>query len=291
MNLRVIISPFIFPAAGGGTAPTMPPPRAGFIWSVNMAKFFLNAANGLLSFVVVCFLLLSGAYAGYALWDNNRVYSAAEDVQADMIKLKPEAEEGGASFEELLAINPDVCAWVTLDNTGVDYPILRGETNLTYINTDVYGNFALAGSVFLDSRNEKDFSEAYSLLYGHHMENGKMFGDLDLYKDEAFFSENSTGTLILPDRTYKLEIFSCLLVKASDNFIFEPARWRTDINQLLSYAEENAMYLHEETLFSIKAAESPQVLALTTCSSEFTDARTVVLAVMEPFTMADQEEK
>ena len=65
----------------------------------------------MVNLIVVLCLCVAGIYAAYALWDNNRVYSAASDVQADMVKIKPAVEEdGGASFEELLAINPDVCA-------------------------------------------------------------------------------------------------------------------------------------------------------------------------------------
>lgn len=252
---------------------------------------FLGAANFLVNFIILASLVAAGLYAVYALWDNQRIYSAADNVQADMIKLKPVIEEdGGASFEELLAVNPDVCAWVTLDGTEIDYPVLQGETNLTYINTDVYGNFALAGSIFLDSRNDSTFADSYSLLYGHHMENSGMFGDLDLYKDEAFFRENTTGTLILPDRAYDLEIFACLVTAASDKNIFEPEQWRTDIDDLIAHAEETALHLHQEEITELNQVEHPQVLALSTCATEFTDARTIILAVMTPHT-AEQEVK
>lgn len=255
-----------------------------------MSRFILKAANSFLSLIVVFSLSVAGLYAAYALWDNNRIYSAARDVQADMIKIKPVVEEeGGASFEELLAINPDVCAWVTLDNTRVDYPVLQGETNLTYINRDVYGSFALAGSIFLDCRNDKNFSETYSLLYGHHMENSGMFGDLDLYKDKAFFEENTTGMLILPDRAYELEILACLMTKASDDYIFAPDRWQADIDGLIAYAEENGMHLNKECIEKLGQMENPQVLAFTTCATEFTDARTIILAVMEPVHAAGQQ--
>lgn len=247
-----------------------------------MSRFFLKAANSLVNLVVILCLFVAGAYAVYALWDNNQIYSAASDVQADMIKIKPVvAEDGGASFEELLAINPDVCAWVTLDNTEIDYPVLQGSTNLTYINKDVYGNFALAGSIFLDTRNQRDFSDAYSLLYGHHMENSGMFGDLDLYKDKTFFDENTTGTLILPDRVYNLEIFACLLIEAGEDAIFDPTQWQTDIDGLISYARDNNLHLREEVISKIEQMDAPQILALSTCSTEFTDARTIILAVME----------
>ncbi len=248
-----------------------------------MPRLILKAANSVINLFVVLCLCVAGLYAAYALWDNNQIYSSAINVMDDMKKLKPvDNEEGKASFEELLAINPDVCAWVTLDNTNIDYPVLRGKTNLTYINTDVYGNFSLSGSIFLDSRNNKDFSDSYSLLYGHHMEKSAMFGDLDLYKDKTFFEENSTGSLILPDRSYKLEIFACLLVKAGESSIFNPDRWQTDIDGLIKYAKANSLYLREETADKLEQSDSQKVIAFSTCSTEFTDARTIVLAVMEP---------
>lgn len=256
-----------------------------------MIRLLLKTANAIVNFIVILCLVVAGAYATYALWDNNQIYSAASDVQADMVKIKPEVEEdGGASFEELLAINSDVCAWVTLDNTKVDHPVLQGSTNLTYINKDVYGNFALAGSIYLDTRNSRDFSDAYSLLYGHHMENSGMFGDLDLYKDQTFFNENTTGMLILPDKTYKLEIFACLLIEAGEDAIFAPEQWQTDINGLLTYARSNSLFTRESLIRKLQQSEEPKVLALSTCATEFTDARTVVLAAMEPYQTATQEE-
>lgn len=256
-----------------------------------MSRWFLKAANSFVNLIVILCLCTAGIYAAYALWDNNRIYSAASNVQADMIKIKPAVEEDGkASFAELLAINPDVCAWVTLDNTKIDHPVLQGSTNLTYINRDVYGNFALAGSIFLDTRNSREFTDAYSLLYGHHMENSGMFGDLALYKDQKFFDQNTTGTLILPDRTYHLEIFACLLIDAGEDVIFDPERWQTDINGLLSYAKNHSLHLREEAIHELERMDTPQVLALSTCSTEFTDARTIILAVMEPYQTADQEE-
>ena len=257
-----------------------------------MSRWILKAANSLVNLVVILSLSVAGIYAAYALWDNSRIYTAASDVQADMVKIKPAVEEdGGASFEELLAINPDVCAWVTVDNTKIDHPVLQGATNLTYINTDVYGNFALAGSIFLDTRNERDFSDAYSLLYGHHMENSGMFGDLDLFKDRKFFTENKTGMLILPDKSYQFEIFACLLVDAGEDAIFDPELWQTDIEGLLTFAQEQSLHLREETILELTQTEAPKILALSTCSTEFTDARTIILAVMEPYQTADQEEK
>ena len=181
-----------------------------------------------------------------------------------------------------MAINPDVRGWLTLDGTAIDYPVLQGETNFSYINTDVYGEFALAGSIFLDSDCDGGFRDPYSLLYGHHMENSRMFGDLDLYKDETFFGENTTGTLILPDRTYQLETIACLLVPASEEAIFETQQWNQNLNGLLDFAQSNALNWSEETDRKFREDGGTQLLAMSTCSAEFTDARTILLAWMKP---------
>ena len=252
-------------------------------------KTVLRAANFLFNTVVILLLLTTVSYSAYALWDDNRIYAEAGNVQADMIKIKPEiseeADEGSADFSELLKVNPDVCGWVTMDGTQVDYPILQGESNFTYLNTDVYGNFALAGSIFLDSRNNREFHDTYSLLYGHHMADNKMFGDLDLYKDAEFFSENTTGTLILPDRAYKLDVISCLLVGADEDNIFEPTIWKDyNISRFLKWVRENSLHIHEDVLAELENRKEPfQILSLSTCSYEYTDARTIVLTVMEPY--------
>ena len=234
----------------------------------------LRAANGLLDGVTALLVLLAVVWSGYALWDNSRVYAAADNVQAGLLAFKPQPQEDNSlSFGQLRDINPDVCGWLTLDGTAIDYPVVQGESNFTYLNTDVYGSFALAGSIFLDVDCDADFSGRYSLLYGHHMENGRMFGDLDKYKDGAFFRQNTTGTLTLPGGSYRLEVLACLVVPASEQAIFAPGKWRSDAGGLLPFVEENA--LEEEP-------EGAQFLAMATCSGEYTDARTVVLARMEP---------
>lgn len=160
---------------------------------------------------------------------------------------------------------------------------MQGKTNLTYINTDVYGKFALAGSIFLDSRNDRGFGDTCSLLYGHHMANGNMFGDLDKFEEESFFRKNKTGTLLLPDKTYDLEIYACLLVPASEDMIFDPQQHQDDINPLLDFVEQEALYYDADTVAALRQTNGEsQILALSTCSSEFTDARTIILTVMEP---------
>lgn len=243
-------------------------------------KRLYKILDSLINLVVITTLIIAGLYAGYGLWDNNRIYAEAQNVQDDMLQFKPSEED--LSFEELLKINADVKAWVTIDNTNIDYPILQGKTNLSYFNTDVYGDFALAGSIFLDTRNNENFEDKYSLVYGHHVEKSKMFGDLDLYKDENFFKHNQSGMLYLPDRIYELKIFATLIVKSGEQSIFNPNLWQNDLKDLENFTLNNQLFIDEENFASAFNSNDNQIISLTTCSTEFTDARTVVLALMIP---------
>lgn len=241
----------------------------------------LKLLRGGMNLVTILALLLCSGFGAYALWDNGQVLASAADVQAQLLQWKPEASadaegmpDNGKSFEKLRQINPDVCGWITMDGTGIDFPVLQGANNLSYISRDVFGNFSLAGSIFLDSRDDPGFGQSYALLYGHHMADGKMFGDLDRYKEADFFWENRAGRLILPDRVWQLETVACLVVGAAENWIFDPEYVRQNPEGFPDFLRENALH----------SGDIPETggkfLVLSTCSGEFTDARTVVITRM-----------
>ncbi len=247
----------------------------------------LKTANSFVNTLIVIILLTASLYAGYSLWDNYRVYNEAEDVQADLLQFKPDISSGNQkkisqSFEELRAVNKDVCAWLTIDNTKIDYPVLQGKDNFAYINTNVYGEFSLSGSLFLDTRCSRDFSDMYSLIYGHHISNGNMFGDLDKFKQKSFFQKNKTGVLITPKKTYNLKIFAVLIVPDSNDVIFNPET-NTEISRISDCVNTWSLFKDEKRIKIIQnKGNKAQIVSLSTCSSEFTDARTVLLAQMIP---------
>ena len=96
-----------------------------------MYRDVLRLLNGVLSFVEALLLIGCLLYAGYALWDNQQIYTSVSSLQNELLAFKPaeDADAAGPSFEELQAINPEVCAWLTMDGTRIDYPILRADNN------------------------------------------------------------------------------------------------------------------------------------------------------------------
>jgi len=73
-------------------------------------------------------------------------------------------------------------------------------------------------------------------------------------------------------------------VSASEDSIFNSGKWQADTSGLVDFVRKNAENIHQKTMDQIgKSEDFSQILAMSTCSSEFTDARTVLLAVMKPY--------
>ena len=237
--------------------------------------------NRILNGIVVLLIAVMFLYGGYSLWDTAMVYRGAF-VSNDLLQFKPASagEADNPTLSELQAINEDVRGWVTIDDTHIDYPVVQGETNMEYINKDVYGEFALSGSIFLDSANSPDFSDGYVLLYGHHMENGGMFGDIVEFVREDFFNAHTTGTLYAPGGTWNIELFACLEVDAYDSMVFNPtAQEEGNVESLLEYIRENAVCYRE-----IGAEPQDQIIGLSTCAEAETNGRVVIYGRLKPVT-------
>ena len=178
----------------------------------------------------------------WCMYDNWYVYSHAADGRKLML-YKPGI--AGAVSPEDSPISDDMAAWLTIDGTGIDYPVMQSSDNIRYLNTDPFGSYSLSGSIFLDCRNAADFSDPYSLVYGHHMEYGKMFGALDDFLSEAYLKQHSKGTLIIgktAEKTYSLEVFAAMRANAANKTIFnlsDPDALRTELkNRAAVYTED-----------------------------------------------------
>ena len=171
----------------------------------------------------------------------------------------------GYTMEQLGAVG-----WITIDHTDIDYPIMQGKTNTEYLNRNPLGEMSLSGSIFLDSASKSDFSDPYSIIYGHHMAQGKMFGALDAYHDSGYLNKHATGTLkTRKGKTYSLKIVSCISISGKNQTVF-------DVQQNISDKKKELIRLSP-----VLAENNKKILVLSTCQDTETDERTVVFATYE----------
>ncbi len=229
-----------------------------------MKKFIGLLSKGIdLAALLVCLgFFLAGAYG---LYDSCLINRQANDDS--ILKYRPgyEGEEPEKEIQGTMA------GWLTLEGTAIDDPVMQGDSNFEYLNKNPYGEYALSGSIFLDARNSTDFSDAYSLVYGHHMENSGMFGDLDLYRQEKFFQEHDSGTLIAGEKERQITIMAVIDALATDPVIFSPED-RT-VEEIMERIQETAVFY--------RPVEGEQLIAFSTCREADSTERTVVIAVLE----------
>ena len=238
----------------------------------------LRMLDGLIRLTVNVLLLAVLFYGGYSLWDTCRILDGAAPERVRMLRPDQEKEEK-VSFEKMLRINPDVRAWITIDGTGIDYPVVQGQDNQTYVNTDVFGDYSISGSIFLDSRNAPDFSDLCSLIYGHHMEGGRMFGALDQFLDPGFFEEHRTGKLMLPGKTYSVRWLCMAGTDAYDEQVFDlPEDRRKGQEAFVSHLFRHALYLGED---AEKYAEADRLIVLTTCKEAGSTERLLLVGAVQ----------
>ncbi|SFG08006.1 class B sortase [Oribacterium sp. WCC10] len=239
------------------------------------AAAFARIGNQILGFIASIMILTMFAYGGYSLWDVYSTFSGAF-VSSDLLKFKPGVQGNNApTFEELRKINRDVKAWITVDDTHIDYPVVQGSDDMEYVNKDVYGEFSLSGAIFISAHNKQDFSDSYNLLYGHHMDNGGMFGDVMEFIDEDYFNKHRTGKLFLPDETFDIEIYALIECDAYDRYIYNVVDAMNDMDGFQTYIRENATHYRD---IDVKADD--RIISLSTCVDAQTNGRAVVLGRM-----------
>ena len=187
----------------------------------------------------------------------------------------PETAPISVDFTVLREINPDVVGWIYIEGTNINYPIVQGETNNTYLHHLINGKYNASGSIFMDFRNNPDYTDRNTVLYGHHMGDGSMFAHITKYQRQSYYEAHPTGYLFTPERTYELIFFSGYVTDMRGN------AWQMTFPSAQDYAQ----WLQDtasRSLFScgILPTVSDQVLTLSTCTYEYDGARFVLSAIM-----------
>lgn len=160
---------------------------------------------------------------------DSSVEEVVEEIVAEEEASEAEPYVSPIDFAALQEVNPDIFGWLEIPGMDLSEPLLnRAGDNEYYLTRDSDGADSSAGSLFVEDYNSLDFSDPVTVIYGHNMRSGAMFGFLqERFSDSTFFNENRTFTIYLPEGEYEYTVFAAV-----------------------PYSNEHLLYYHDFTQFS-----------------------------------------
>lgn len=233
-------------------------------------KIIIDFLDGLVNFFVLLLLIIFLSYGLYNIWDSKQVVKIAQSESFSTYKPKTDTT---LPFDKLKEKNPEVFAWLNVYGTKIDYPVAQAKDNEKYVNTDILGDYRISGSIFLDYRDSKDFTDFNSILFGHHMEGSAMFGDLEKFKDKNFFENHQFANIFLKNRNIGVEFFAFLTADAFDNGIYLTPLNDTDAKEkYLSNIRDKAIHRRNLDLNT-----NDKLLILSTCVGDSISDRYILV--------------
>lgn len=115
-------------------------------------------------------------------------------------------------IDALIEENPDVYGVLEIEETDIVYPVLQSEDDTLYLDHNWKKSKDKNGALFTESEyNSKDFNDSVTVIYGHHMRSGAMFGDLqEIFSDSESFERHRSFKIYTEDGTYSYRVFAAL---------------------------------------------------------------------------------
>ena len=185
-----------------------------------------KTAGDIVLTVVLIAAICVFCYAGYNLFHIYTEYKKGTDeyneiAQMAVTERDPDGEEAGPSagelkapmnidFASLKSVNDDVVGWIYVEAVpDINYPIVHGKDNETYLHRTYEKNYNFAGTIFVDYENKGDFSDCNTIVYGHNMKNGSMFAQLKKFsQNEETYKKSKYFWIFTTEKNYRYEIIS-----------------------------------------------------------------------------------
>jgi len=181
-----------------------------------------------------------------------------------------------ADIEALKTANEDVIAWISIPDTKISYPVLQGDDNDYYLNHTWNKKRNGAGSIFMEYRNNPDFSDFNTIIYGHRMEGESMFHGLHYYEEQEYYEAHKDVYIRTSEGVFCYKIFAAYEGSVTgDSFRLGFSEIETRLD-FIEYCKDNSFIESD-----IEVDENSQIITLSTCMERGHDTRFVVHAVLK----------
>ena len=229
-------------------------------------KRILNIAIYLILFLI---LICSGfkLYFWYKDKKNNdeTIEQLKNNVKLEKIKNdNSNNEKYIVDFKKLKSENNDVAAYIKVNNTNIEYPIVKTSNNNFYLNHSFDKSKNSRGWIFADYKNKFDNTDKNIVIYGHNMRDGSMFGSLKNILKEEWYNNSENIKIILTTENEEIfyEVFSVYKIETEDYYIKTDFSTDSEYHKFLNIIKDRSI-----KNFNVKVNTSDKILTLSTCAN------------------------
>ena len=197
--------------------------------------------------------------------------SRGSDEAEDPEDAAPTAALPRIDFDRLQSLCPAAVAWLYGPDSQIDFPVVQAADNSYYLDRAFDGRRNPNGAIFMDYRNRADLSDRNTVLYGHNMKNGAMFGTLKAYREQAYYDAHPVLYLFSPQGNYQVCLFAGGLVPA-DSPLYETDGSEEARRRALDALVEASVFRGASL-----PEEEDRLLTLSTCDYAYDGARFVLI--------------
>lgn len=219
--------------------------------------------------------------SSYLIFKEKKQNEKQENTFEDLIEIVEEnienQEERKIDINKLYEENKDIVGWLKIDNTTINYPIMQNINDPNYyLHRDFYKNYSSYGTPYM--AKQCNLNSDNIVIYGHHMKNNKMFGELEKYKSKDFYNNHKIITFTTLEKEYSYEIFAVFKTtvytkntfRYYENINFENKKM---YNDFINICKDKSLY---QTGIEIKDKE--KLITLSTCEYSNKNSRLVIVA-------------
>lgn len=176
------------------------------------------------------------------------------------------------SFSVLKQENEDIVGWLYLEDSPINYPVVQSNDNDYYLRRLVNGEYNIAGSLFMDYRNDSNLEDNNTIIYGHNMKNNTMFGSLQEYKSQDYYDNHKVMYYFTPRKNYIIELFTGYTISVESDIYDLSVIDSSKLEKLISKSDFES---------NTKVTEEDKIITLSTCAYEYDGARYIVMGVLK----------
>ena len=241
-----------------------------------------DRAMNVIMFCLIGIIAVSGFNVGKSVYNYWKARHAYNQISKEA-KVDPDQFTGVVDFDALRKENPDVQAWLYQKDTVINYPVVQGEDNDTYLHTGFNRKPSGSGTLFVDYRCPANFKGFNTIIYGHHMYDGSMFRSLRGYtKTSGYYDKHKTLELITPSGKYHLVVFASYITPATgDAYTYEFASDEEKQSFIDNAFKRSKIDVSKN---DVPVTTKDRMVTLSTCAYDYDEARYVVICKMVPWT-------